>query len=103
MGDRIEPRWRYTGLRPVSQAPGAPPSELVWQSRIRAACEAPIWEQDAARGLAEQYVAEDGGDTASIRLVEDAAESLWLIAIQVCRDDFPQTAIDRGPRFGFSP
>jgi len=75
----------------------------VWQFRIRAACEAPIWEQDAARRLGEQYVAEDGGDTASIRLVEDAAESLWLIAIQVCRDDFPQAAIDRGPRFAFSP
>ena len=92
-----------TGLRPASQAPGAPPPEDVWQSRIRAACDAPIWKQAAARRLAEQYVAEDGGDTASTRLLEDAAESLWLIAVQVCRDDFPQDAIDRGPSFAFSP
>ena len=92
-----------TGLRPASQAPGAPPPEDVWQSRIRAACDAPIWEQDGAQRLAEQYVAEDGGNTQSIRLLEDAAESLWLIAIQVCRENFPQDAIDRGPRFAFSP
>lgn len=70
--------------------------------RIRAACDAPIWEQDPARRLAEQYVAEDGGDTSSVGLLEAAAESLWLIAIQVCREDFPQEAIARGPRFDFS-
>lgn len=92
-----------TGLRPASQAPGAPPPDDVWQARIRAACDAPIWEQDGARRLAEQYVAEDGGDTESIRLLEDAAASLWLIAVQVCREGFPQEAIERGPRFAFSP
>lgn len=92
-----------TGLRPASQAPGSPPPEDVWQSRIRAACDAPIWEQVGAQRLAEQYVAEDGGNTESVRLLEDAAESLWLIAVQVCREDFPQEAIERGPRFAFSP
>jgi len=92
-----------TGLRPPSQALGAPPPEDVWQSRIWAACDAPIWEQDEAQRLAEQYVSEDGGDTESIRLLEDAAASLWLIAIQVCRENFPPEAIDRGPRFAFSP
>ena len=91
-----------TGLRPASQTLGAPPPEEVWQLRIRAACDAPIWEQDAAQRLAEQYVSEDGGDTSSVKLLEAAAESLWLIAIQVCRDDFPQEAIDRGPRFAYS-
>lgn len=92
-----------TGLRPASQAPGAPPPDDVWQSRIRAACDAPIWEQNEAQRLAEQYVAEDGGDAESFRLLESAAESLWLIAIQVCREDFSQEAIDRGPRFAFAP
>lgn len=38
----------------------------------------------------------------SVGLLEAAAESLWLIAIQVCREDFPQEAIARGPRFDFS-
>ena len=78
------------------------PKEEVWQHRIHLACTAPIWNPRKAEPLAAEFLTEDGGDASSAQARMIAAESLWLIAVQVCRDQFPQDAIDRGPRFFFT-
>lgn len=74
----------------------------VWRDRLTEACNDGVWNPDIAFELADRYVAEDqetypGGDDATPPSTEEAANALWTMAAQVCRDSFPPGAIDAGP------
>ena len=74
----------------------------VWRTRLTEACADGVWDDDVAHRLAEKYVSEDldlalEGVQDSEVLRDDAAQALWLMARQVCPDDFPEGEIDDGP------
>lgn len=74
----------------------------VWRERLTDACTEGVWTPDVAFELADRYVAEDqetsaGGDDAAPPSTEMAANAIWTMAAQVCRDSFPPGAIDAGP------
>ena len=83
----------------------------VWPARIARACSEGVWEPSVAQSLAIEFIDEDGPADAylsqpgndEISLQEEAAGALWTMAVQVCRDDFPQDALDAGPFFNFEP
>lgn len=75
----------------------AGPSLEEWKKRLLEACQLPIWEKDMALALAEEYVDIDGGDSGNPDLVDSARQALWTMSVQVCRKDFPQSALDAGP------
>lgn len=75
----------------------------VWRQGLVRACTEGVWEPDVAVALAEEFIDEDmvlsvraRGDTPR---VEEGAQSLWLIAVNVCRDSFPDGEIEKGPPF----
>jgi hypothetical protein len=76
----------------------------VWRARLTEACSQGIWDEAVAVGLASQYVAEDQDDKPVSEefgspSVQQAADALWLMAAQVCRDRFPAGTIEEGPPF----
>jgi len=78
----------------------------VWRSRLSEACTLGVWNKTVAVDLATRYIAEDAALSANSPgqqspSVEDAADALWIMAVQpgVCRDRFPAAAIDEGPPF----
>ena len=78
----------------------------VWRVRLSEACTLGVWNKTVAVDLATRYIAEDASLSARIpelgpAPVEDAADALWLMAVQpgVCRDTYPAAAIDAGPPF----
>lgn len=68
-----------------------------WSVRIDRACDAPVWDEAAGRQLAAEFLAADGGDATSDGMVASATQALWLIAVQVCHDDFPADVLAAGP------
>lgn len=80
----------------------------VWRSRLEEACSQGVWDRTVAVALAERYVKEDahlGGtadDSAPSPSKEAAADALWLMAVEVCRDRFPAGAVEEGPPFSTS-
>ncbi len=76
-------------------------SPQLWRDRLDRACLERVWDGDIARGLAEEFMAEDaayllfpeGGPPS----VDDGALALWLTAADYCPDDFPPGAIEAGP------
>ena len=75
----------------------------VWRQRLVRACTEGVWETEVAVALAEEFIGEDmvvsvraGGDTPP---VEMGAQALWLMAVNVCRDSFPDGEIEEGPPF----
>lgn len=60
------------------------------------ACAAPAWELNPATDLAAEFVEQDGGSSSDANLVNVAASSLWLIAVEVC-PDFPDAELENGP------
>jgi len=75
----------------------------VWRQRLVRACTEGVWETEVAVALAGEFIDEDmvlsvraGGDTPS---VEMGASALWLMAVNVCRDSFPDGEIEEGPPF----
>lgn len=72
-----------------------------WRDRLTDACTEGVWDPDVAFELADQYLAEDretfAGDDAGLPATAEAADTLWTMAAQVCRDSFPAGAIDAGP------
>lgn len=74
----------------------------VWRERLTDACTEGVWVPEVASELADRYVTEDretfaGTDGAELPATTEAAEALWTMAVQVCRDSFPAGAIDAGP------
>ena len=74
----------------------------VWRNRLGLACNDGVWNEDVARRLAIQFIAADlalPGRAANLPdpTAGDGAHALWLMAVQVCRDEFPPGAIDQGP------
>lgn len=74
----------------------------VWRDRLTAACTEGVWDPDVAFELADQYLVEDretfaGVDDAAPPTTAEAADTLWTMAVQVCRDAFPPGTIDAGP------
>jgi len=78
----------------------------IWRSRLSEACTLGVWNKTVAVDLATRYIAEDASLSARTPeqgppSVEDAADALWLMAVQpgVCRDRYPAAAIEAGPPF----
>ncbi|NOY56224.1 MAG: hypothetical protein GXP34_09590 [Actinobacteria bacterium] len=81
----------------------------VWRRRLSEACTLGVWDKTVAVDLATRYIAEDASLAARTPgqeppSVEDAADALWLMALQVCRDRYPaETTIDDLPFPSMSP
>jgi hypothetical protein len=76
----------------------------IWRSRLNQACTLGVWDKTVAVSLATRYIDEDiptsvRSEAMGPPSVENAANALWLMAIQVCRDKFPDEAIAAGPPF----
>lgn len=74
----------------------------VWRQRLTEACDQGVWEDDVAERLADRYVDEDldvamEGVSDGRELRERAAQTLWIMSVQVCGDEFPEGEIDEGP------
>ncbi len=76
----------------------------IWTERLRQACTQGVWDDDVALALAKQFVDQD--QALSLRdpslgeaTATEAATSLWIMAVQACRDEFPPGAIEGGPPF----
>jgi len=76
----------------------------IWRSRLYEACTLGVWDKSVAVDLATRYIDEDASTSVRSEAmgppsVENAANALWLMATQVCRDNFPDEAIAAGPLF----
>lgn len=76
----------------------------IWRSRLYEACTLGVWDKSVAVDLATRYIDEDASTSVRSEAmgppsVENAANALWLMATQVCRDNFPDEAIAAGPPF----
>ncbi len=74
----------------------------LWRQRLAEACDQGVWDDDIAGRLADRYVDEDldvamEGVTEGEELRHRAAQALWIMAVQVCGDDFPEGEIEEGP------
>ncbi len=74
----------------------------LWRHRLERACGEGVWNEDVARALAEEFIAEDL--PVSVRSPQlgppatgEGAQALWLMAVNVCRDAFSPDAIESGP------
>ncbi len=73
---------------------------VVWAERLGRACTEGVWEDDVAHRLADEFIAEDlplsaRADGAAPSTAE-AAQALWLMAVNYCRADFPAGQIADG-------
>lgn len=75
----------------------------VWRQRLARACDEGVWDPEVAVTLAEEFIDEDmplsvraGGDTP---WAGDGAQALWVMAVNTCRDAFPDGEIEKGPPF----
>lgn len=74
----------------------------LWRQRLSEACDQGVWDDDIAGRLADRYVDDDldaamEGVSDSEELRGRAAQALWIMAVQVCREDFPEGEIEQGP------
>jgi hypothetical protein len=76
----------------------------VWRSRFDRMCGEGVWNPDVALALSGEFIDTDLDAGASVRsenigppLAENGAVALWLMAVNTCRDRFPQGAIEQGP------
>lgn len=74
----------------------------VWRQLLTEACDQGVWEDGVAERLANRYVDEDldvamEGVSDGPELLERAAQTLWIMSVQVCGDEFPEGEIDEGP------
>ena len=80
----------------------------VWRARLEEACSQGVWDRDVAITLAERNVDADTrstgatvGDPTPSPSTDTAADALWLMAVQRCRD-LSLTAPSEGPPFSHS-
>ena len=75
----------------------------VWFERLGEMCGEGVWDHDVARRLGARYQTEDIDFSLTPGIlpegvpVHQPAQSVWLIAVEVCRDQFPEGAIEEGP------
>lgn len=77
---------------------------VVWRQRLQRACIEGVWDDEIATRLAEEFIAEDlplsvRSEDLGPPLVGDAAQALWTMAVNVCRNSFPEGEIEQGPPF----
>ncbi|MCL1692274.1 MAG: META domain-containing protein [Actinomycetia bacterium] len=77
---------------------------VVWRDRFDRMCTDGVWDPDVALALSSEFIATDleaGASTRSSGLgppsSQDGASALWLMAVNTCRDRFPEGAIEQGP------
>ena len=73
----------------------------VWRERLGRACTDGVWDPAVAIQLAAEFMDEDEavsirGEGSETPTVEDGALALWLMAVNVCRDAFPDAEIEEG-------
>lgn len=72
----------------------------VWAERLDRACAEGVWEDDVAWRLADEFIAEDLPYSVradgTIPETGEAAQALWLMAVNYCRADFPAGEIADG-------
>ena len=76
----------------------------LWRRRLGRACNSGVWNHDVAIALGAEFMAEDESSGRSIRAAgfeqptaEQAGQALWLMAVNVCREQFPRGSIETGP------
>ncbi len=77
---------------------------VVWRDRFDRMCGEGVWSPDVALALSSKFIATDLGAGASVRGAglglpspQDGAVALWSMAVNTCRDRFPEGAIEQGP------
>ena len=75
---------------------------VVWRQRLLRACTEGVWDHDVALRLAEDFIGQDlelspGMEGAKQPTVEVGAQTLWIMAVNVCADAFPEGTIQNGP------
>ena len=88
----------------VNQLGLAQTDPVVWRQRLERACNEGVWEPEVARRLAEEFIEEDlvmsvRDEGSGLPPVEAGAQSLWIMAVNVCRDAFPEGEIEDGPPY----
>ena len=88
----------------VNQVGLAQHDPAVWRPRLLRACLEGVWEDEVAMRLAAEFIEEDL--VVSVRAeglgppsVESGAQALWIMAVNFCRDSFPEGEIEDGPIF----
>ena len=74
----------------------------IWRQRLTEACDQGVWDDDVAERLADRYVDEDlavamEGVSDGEELRGMAAQAIWIMAVQVCGDAYPEGEIEDGP------
>ena len=73
---------------------------IVWTRRLDRACAEGVWQDDVARRLANEFIAEDLPltlrDEGAVPNIDEAAQALWIMAVNYCRADFPAGDIAEG-------
>ena len=73
---------------------------IVWTRRLDRACAEGVWHDDIARQLANEFIAEDLPltlrDDGAVPNSGEAAQALWIMAVNYCRADFPAGEIADG-------
>ncbi len=76
--------------------------ESVWIGRLTTSCERGVWLEEVALELGARWLTADSelsrrASGAGEPSVEAAAEAIWLMAVSVCRSQFPPLQIQEGP------
>ncbi len=77
---------------------------VVWRDRFDRMCSEGVWSADVAMALSAEFIATDLDAGTSARdaslgppSLQDGAVAIWSMAVNTCRDRFPQGAIEQGP------
>jgi len=74
----------------------------IWRLRLQRACSSGVWNNDVGLALAAEFIAADLDKSvrppeAGEPTAKEGANSLWIVAAQVCPGEFPPGALAAGP------
>ena len=77
---------------------------VVWRERFERACSEGVWDTPVATQLAQEFIDQDEailgiGGLGFPHSVENGAQAMWIMTVEVCRDAFPAGEIEEGPPF----